>query len=504
MGGITWTGAPGCIPPSPIGAPFGPISNEVTPLCPGVATGCTQPGAPIGGVEQVTYYRDYNVCAGTPCVFQLTWSDCCRNPTITGLAVPGQEGICIDNTVINTALSSCNNSPEFLNPPRAYVYVGQDVDLSMGAWDRDGDSLTFELGPCFSTPGQPVVYTNSYSGTQPFGPSWNLSIESGTGLLHLDADPGNIIVGVVCVYVTEYRNGAVVGRVMRDMQITVVANPLANAPPVVNPISNLSPGATLVGDHIYTCGVGPICFDVTSTDNGIPGQYNSLNWSQNLAGATFTQVGNPLVQDTIVGSTNTAPVGRFCWTPPSNGHYYVRFRAQDNICPMPGIGERDIAIHVGQGPGMASATLGTCPQAQFSASGCGTGAFTYQWSGDAGFSSTLQNPSYTFPGPGTYHWSVTITNGWNTSVVQDSIEIPDSPQPLSLFNGIYFVSPCTGLLYDTITVNGNYPHYQWSTGQTTPSIQVYNGGAYTVTVTDTTGCRYTDNATLAWSPPSMY
>lgn len=503
-GNITWTGAPGCVPPPPLG-PYSPrIVQEVSPLCPGSATLCNSPSAIIGGVELIHFYRDYNTCGGSPCVYGLYWGDCCRAPSITALQNAGAQGIWIDNTRINTALPDCNNSPQFLNTPRSYIYAGQDVDISMGAWDPDGDSLTFELGPCFHSPGVPVTYNSGYSGAQPFGQTWNMSLDHGTGLLHLEANPGNITVGVVCVYVTEYRNGVEIGRVMRDMQLVCLPIPSQNQPPIVNHVTNLSPNATLAGDHIYMCSAGPVCFDVTTQDSPVLGQTHSLTWSKNLSGATFTEIGNPLVQDSIVGSPTALPQGRFCWTPPGNGHYYVRFRSTDSECPMPGMGERNIAIHVGMGPADASVTVGTCPQVSFTANGCGTGPFTYTWSGDGGFSSTQQHPSFDFPGPGTYNWSVVVSNGWFIDTVQGTVTVPNTPQHLNLFNGVYYVSPCTGLLYDTITVQGTWPQYQWSNGQTTPSIQVYNGGAYSVTVTDTTGCRYTDNAVLAWSPPSIY
>ena len=55
----------------------------------------------------------------------------------------------------------------------------------------------------------------------------------------------------------------------------------------------------------------------------------------------------------------------------------------------------------------------------------------------------------------------------------------------------------------TVTINaGTYPgaSYQWSTGQNTQSINVYNSGDYSVTVTDANGCTATDSKLVNFSP----
>ncbi|HEX2901758.1 MAG TPA: hypothetical protein VHS96_18750, partial [Bacteroidia bacterium] len=417
---LNWQGAPGCTPPPAIGIWSPQFTTEITPTCPTSYTSCTVPGAPIGGLEEYYWFQDYDICGGTPCVYELSWGDCCRNPTITSLQNAGAQGLWIANTTINTLITPCNNSPQFLGPPIMYLTQGQSTYISAGASDLDGDSLSFELGSCWHSPTIPVTYNSPYSASQPFGLSWTLDINPKTGLIHCMATPGNLEVGVICVYVTEFRNGQEIGRVMRDFQVTVIPNPQTNIMPTVGTATNVSPNATAIQDEIFLCAPGNVCFDIATVESN-PGQFLLLGWSQNLPGATFTQVGNQNVTDTIPGTSLAPPVGRYCWTAPANGHYFVRFAVVDGQCPIMGVAERVIAIHVGQGPAEASATAGACPTVNFTASGCGSGPFTYTWSGAGGFSSTAQNPSHAYSGPGSYPWQVIVSNGWLIDTIVDTV-----------------------------------------------------------------------------------
>jgi hypothetical protein len=405
---------------------------------------------------------------------------------------------------VNTALTPRNNGPQFLGPPVQYITVGQEVDLSFGAYDPDGDSLAYALGNCYTDSGMAVTYNSTYTYQQPFGVSWNVTIDPTTGLVHIAPIPGmpQIIVGVICVHVTEYRNGVEMGHTVRDVQMIVIPNPLQNDVPVVSPISNVSSNALVSGDEIFMCSPGPLTFDITGSDSSA-GQAMLLGWSHNIPTATFTQVGNPSVQDTIPGTTANPPAGHFSFTPPGFGHYYVRFILTDDQCPVLGISERNIAIHVGSGPPQVSVTVGTCPDVSFSASGCGLGPISYAWSGAGGLSSSTSSFSYTYPGPGTYAWELIVSSPYHTDTVRDSVVVP----PLSyqgFLTGIHYVAPCVGNTHDTIDAGGGWLGYSWSTGATTQAIDVFLGGYYGVTVEDANGCRYHDSIQLHWAEPDIY
>ena len=100
--------------------------TEVTPLCPGQVTACTQPGAAINGVLGAVFYQDYTFCnsagASSCNTWTIEWYNCCRNSTVTSGAV--DDGIYSGSTIINLGITPCNSSPFFNNPPVPYISAG--------------------------------------------------------------------------------------------------------------------------------------------------------------------------------------------------------------------------------------------------------------------------------------------------------------------------------------------------------------------------------------------
>ncbi len=496
---LTWTG---CVAPNSINNWSPQVNLEVTPICPGYPTACNTPGATINGVQELSWHRDYDVCSVPPCVFTLQWTDCCRNPSITSLNNPGSQAIATSGTTINTTLTTCNNSPYYTSPPLFYACQGMDYDVHQGAFDVDGDSMAFSLGTCYQNLGTPVVYASGYSQLAPLGPSWNVTIDPTNGMVHLDASPGNLVIGVVCIAIQEYRNGNLIGTMQRDIQIVILPCG-ANSNPTFTAISNLTGGATAVGDHVYLPFPTPFCFDLGMTDVN-SGQNLRMWWDDNTTTATFADATNGAILDTVNGNTSAPPTGRFCWTPTTNGTYSFRIRAEDDFCPIYGFVDKIITVHVGQCNGStASATATSCPAATFSATTCLQGAITYTWSGAGGLSGNTAVVNHNYSGPGTYAWQVIVSNGTVNDTVQGSIVIGGSPSAATIFNGVNYVAPCTGNLYDTLHA-GTWNSYLWSTGETTPDITVFLGGIYSVTVGAPNGCNYTDDVQLFWAEPDIY
>jgi PKD repeat protein len=496
---LTWRPAPGCVAPAAIGQWSPQVTTEITPICPTTATGCTVPGSPIGGIQEYYWFRDYNTCSVPACQYTLTYSDCCRNQAITGLASPGNTAFFVAAT-INTAISPCNNSPQFMVPPVMMITQGQTAETSVAAHDADGDQLVYRLTTCRSDSVNTVAYGLGYSANAPMGPSWTVSLDSLTGQLTLGATPGNIVVGVICVRVDEYRNGQQIGSVTRDFLVMVLANQ-GNGIPIISSVSNLTGNASVNGDEILMCNPTPICFDITTTDANLA-QNMALIWSQNLPGATFTQVGNVNVQDTIYGMGANPPAGRFCWTPPGPGSYALTFGVTDGNCPVLGIANRAVLIRVGAGAPTATATPGPCPSVQFATAGCGLGAWTYQWTGAGGLNTTAQNPNHVYPGPGTYPWQVVVTDGTVSNTIVGTVAVSGAPAYQSMLGSGYFVAPCVGTVYDTIDA-GSYAAYLWNTGATTRLISVSQAGFYSVSVTAANGCAYHDSTQVYSLPPDI-
>jgi uncharacterized repeat protein (TIGR01451 family) len=221
---ITFTPqAPGCSGvPTPIAGWSAQQSTELSPLCPNSATMCTTPGAPINGIEEYYWSRDYDICAVPGCIFTLGWSTCCRSPIINSILSPGSTSIEISSVTLNTNFATCNSSPLFSHPAAPYICIGQPFSFSQAATDADGDSLSYTLASCMSGPATAVTYNAGYSATQPLGPSWNVQIDNNTGLLSFTPVPGNAVTGVICIFVQEWRNGNMIGQVTRDIQVHAI------------------------------------------------------------------------------------------------------------------------------------------------------------------------------------------------------------------------------------------------------------------------------------------
>ena len=127
-----------------------------------------------------------------------------------------------------------------------------------------------------------------------------------------------------------------------------------------------------------------------------------------------------------------------------------------------------------------------------------SGSYTYNWTG--GFTTPTINVST----PGNY--SVTVTDGSSCSAVSPTIYVAEDnfPTIASLGPDKNICSGNTiGLLSPSPLPSGLT--YSWSTLATTPEITITNSGTYSVTVTDSNGCKATDNinVTLIGNAPTV-
>ena len=111
-----------------------------------------------------------------------------------------------------------------------------------GAYDPDGDSLSYELTVCTREDGKPI---ENYS-LPPATNSFNINPVTGDLIWDTPRDTGKYN---VAMNISEWRYGKKIGVVERDMQIEVYDT--RNKPPVIGPLKNL---CVQVGDEvdIYT------------------------------------------------------------------------------------------------------------------------------------------------------------------------------------------------------------------------------------------------------------
>ncbi|MFK7968761.1 MAG: PKD domain-containing protein [Bacteroidia bacterium] len=337
---------PGCQAPIAVG-PWRSISYaEVTPVCATEITACrTMPfgqNRPINGTMETRYSRDYDFCSVNCNRYRLTWRDNARNSIITSGA--SNEWIYAGSSVIDLGITPCNSSPQFATTPIPFICAGQNFTFSQGAYDPDGDSLSFALSSCFSNAGTPVTYDPGYSALAPLGPSWNVSISPRTGDITMQANTGNVVIGVLCVTVSEWRDQVKIGEVSRDIQVTVV-NCGANNLPTIAGISN-PVNATQTGPlQLESCAGERLCFNVSAADLD-PTDNLSLTVA-NMAvldpnGQLINPVGVPV--PALTGTGANPPRGTVCFTPPIPGNYYVILDVRDDNCPL--LGTSQVTVEV--------------------------------------------------------------------------------------------------------------------------------------------------------------
>jgi gliding motility-associated-like protein len=292
---------------------------------------CIEYGLYEGVIELATYNGGYH----------LTFVRCCRNiqnnlPNQGGSPFQGQTYYCyIPNTTYE------NSSPVFSGVPSPYMCANDTTTFLFNAFDPDGDELTYKIVRPFqggspttngalpdppetlSLPISPVIYNPGYNSTKPFGiTNGSMStINSTTGLTTFLAPAVGSY--VVCVEVTEKRNGVVLSTIRMDLQILVL-----DCPPNKRP--NVSSSAS---ETIRVEAGSTLCFDVYGADEDddivkVTGSGPALDSSNGFSG-------------TLASFTNKAGIGsvtsEFCWEidcdQDRDEPYIVTFEVEDDGCP---------------------------------------------------------------------------------------------------------------------------------------------------------------------------
>lgn len=454
----------GCVAPTQIGAWLNVGVVEVTPVCPGTPTQCNTPGAAIKGVTEHFWIGDFDFCAANCSNYEVNWAICCRNNSITTLVSPNTTNI-FASTTINPLLTPCNNSPSFDNPPTPYICEGQSYIFSQGATDPDGDSLAYVLGPCLNNANQPVFSFPWITPQQPLGPDWDVQLNANTGDLSIQPNPagpnpGSPQVAVVCIYVEEWRDSTLINTIQRDIQLTVIPCP-NNTQPTIPGALNVQNG-TANNFTVTSCYGQQVCWYVRAIDPDV-GQTQTIVWDESLKslGATLTLAGNPSVQDTIVGSNQTA---EFCWLPPAPGTYNFTVTITDDACPLYGFNQYTYTLHVEELDILRLDTTLNCSQAGICALPLtGTAPYSFQWTGASGINTTDSCWTQGFPGPGAYPYYLEVVDSAGCRAeIDDTLFLTNNVVALAGID----TAICAGLPYvmgDSMATTNNWV-IEWSSG----------------------------------------
>jgi len=235
--------------------------------------------------------------------FTAIFQRCCRIDGINNLN-PNQS---IGSSYVteihgsNTIAHGSNSSPLYVVKDTVLICQNRPFRLDFGAYDPDGDSLSYQFCDAYSCPSNPPVITNpppassvgfvgyasGFSGSHPLGTL--VSINPTTGLISGVAPAGGNY--VVCVCVTEWRNGVRLSTHRKDFNVQIddrcdFASALLN-PTYVNcenftqTFRNEAPPSTLI--HTY------------SWDFGVPGRTDDTS-SQVFPTFVFPDTGTYLVR----------------------------------------------------------------------------------------------------------------------------------------------------------------------------------------------------------------
>ena len=303
-------------------------TTPVSPICNASVSNSSCNGGPLFGVEQ-WIYEGVVTLPGNCSDWVLSYIMCCRNGMITNLSNAASSGSYFSATLNNLNVPF-NNSVTFGNIPYNIINSNITTQLSWNAFDVDGDVLTYELVPARDLNGFiPVnlVYEPGYTFSEPFLASQPTILNTTNGML--EVTPSAQQVSVVCVKISEFRNGILVGEVYRDYQIAVLNT--SNNLPVLTGMNGSS------NYNISGCPGDSIYFTVTGTDPDIP-QVVTLSMS------------NPGTTATFLSTPGIVSQGIFSWVPVisdiSADPYIFIITANDDNCDYYGTNSQAYYVYV--------------------------------------------------------------------------------------------------------------------------------------------------------------
>ncbi len=192
---------------------------------------------------------------GGPGIFCITVEDPNRNANVANIPNSVNTLFAISTTMIIDPTLGLNNTPILTQPPVDKAAVGQVFVHNPGAYDPDGDSLSYKLTQCREENGSPIP---------------NYTYPAASDYIKVDERTGDLIwktpiyVGVynVAMLIEEWRDGVKIGEIIRDMQIEVFDS--GNIIPQID-LSSLD---TIYGSHDSICiEAGTfLSFSVAATD----------------------------------------------------------------------------------------------------------------------------------------------------------------------------------------------------------------------------------------------
>lgn len=349
-------------------------------------------------------------------------------------------------THFNNQLSLQNSSPAFTIPDVTYLCLNQPFTYKSYAVDTDGDSLVYKLKQTRIANSGACPYSDTTQGIKQSSPVINFRKVNGNpfqtnNTFNIDTSNGEIKfttsqVGSnqMTLLIEEYRNGVLIGSVLRDVQFEVLSCSTIGPGPIITSNTYVDTN-TLVGAKSYGSGLFVGCagqkieFDTYFIDtDSITRNYLEDSISKQLPGATITYY-NQLSDSVHM---------HFTWTPTANdtGMNTFQLRITDSACRPPGIIVsyiKDYNIFIPQGVS-AGADAAICTHEVMYLTANGGHQTDYVWRKLPGATGTLScdtcRVSIVKP-TSTSRYEVTSFADWCPSVYKDTIEVSVLPNAIT-------------------------------------------------------------------------
>jgi len=260
----------------------------------------------------------------SPGTYTLYMEDPNRNYGVVNIPNSVNVPMYVQTVMVINPFLGYNNSPILLNPPIDIGCVSQLFIHNPGAYDIDGDSLSYRLVNCKTTGGIDIPGFSQPDASHSF------SINAVTGDVIWDAPVMQGEYNIAFV-IDEWRNGIRIGSLTRDMQIEILA--CSNNPPVIISVT----------DTCITAGE-QITFNVTAYD--IDGNMVVLD----ATGGPFEVSESPATLEPDPASGNDTVMTTFTWNTKcihvQKQPYNLYFKAKDDGYPIKLVSYKTISITV--------------------------------------------------------------------------------------------------------------------------------------------------------------
>lgn len=246
--------------------------------------------------------------------YKITLTDPARNAGVANISNSVSVPLYLETTLrISPFQNVVNNSPVLLNFPIDEGCIDRLFVHNPGAVDPDGDSLAYEIDKSRTTGGVPA---DGFI----FPPASNsISVDPITGDLIWDR-PNQLGSYNVAMRIKEYRNGVLIGNVMRDMQIDIEM--CSNRPPEIM----VEAEHCVTANELLVFEVDAFDPDISSSENQVTLTSTGLPYGLASSPATFLE---PAAAKIVKGT--------FAWIPAceqiQKRPYNVLFKAVDNGFP---------------------------------------------------------------------------------------------------------------------------------------------------------------------------